>query len=145
MDFANADHHTCADCGRLEESQSDRTIATHLVPMDTRVYALCDDCFEVSHDQARTRDYFEWLGRSGKTIRVKMDTLCLSCCVEDNKLVRATGVLSFQADIPVCNGCKEHLDVNDSMLTYYERGWLDDLYADLRDSLTKGLEVVVYK
>jgi hypothetical protein len=54
-------------------------------------------------------------------------------------------VLSFQADIPVCNGCKEHLDVNDSMLTYYERGWLDDLYADLRDSLTKGLEVVVYK
>lgn len=145
MEFANAEHNACADCNRSNKPQSEWTVATHLVPMDKKVYALCDDCFEVSHDQAKTSSYFEWLGRSGKTINVKMDNLCMPCCVENNKLVSATGVLGFQADIPACKDCKTQLDMNDSMLTYFERGWLLTFYATIRDTMKKGLEVVIYQ
>lgn len=148
MESSHVKKCACADCNRSNANPSEWTVADYIVGLsDGKHYAMCGGCYEVSQFQDKTPDYCEWLGRSGKTEHVKVDNVCATCLVESKKLVSATGVLGFQADIPVCKGCKDYLDLNDAMLTYYERGWLDELYRNVRYVMRAGptVEVVVYK
>ena len=106
---------------------------------------MCKDCYEVSKVQPKTANYYEWLGRSGKTEHIKVDNVCVTCLMaEKAKLTPATGE---HEDIPVCNDCKEHFELQDNYLWGIEHDWVDKLYAAAKYHLRKGItvNVTVYK
>ena len=141
MQFANAENRACADCSRSNRTPAP---AKYIVGFKktNKKYAMCESCYEVSHVQPKTPEYFEWMDRSGCAEHIKVEGVCATCLYETNKLVLATDTI-YSTNIPACKGCKEFYELNDSMLTYYERGWLDELYSNIFRMLRGGLSIEV--
>lgn len=136
----------CADCNRSNVDPSEWTVANYIVGLSNgKHYAMCGGCYEVSQFQDKTENYYEWLGRSGKTEHIKVDNICVTCLMEEKpRLTRATEV---HEGIPVCKGCKSFFELQDTYLWGIEHHWVDELYEDAKRKMKQGLtvEVAVYK
>jgi hypothetical protein len=140
-----AGKHACADCNRSNKQPSEWTIATQAVCINKKWYLLCEDCFEVSKQQAQTDLYTEWLDRSNHTVKLSLKNVC-GTCVLGGKITPS--IEKLDNGIFVCKYCKDFCKINDAMLTYCERDWLDELYAAiLRRTDDNGIFIMatVYK